>query len=110
MTKCHTNKQMHVENNPGTKFSRNQKIQRQESHRIGVVGVHWGITHSAYSRPLLIANALTHTPYSWQLLIGSLEPLSINYCRVSVNCRLGDWLQINSKGHLRLASRLCHKC
>ena len=60
-------------------FSRNQKIQRQESHSIGMRG-HWGITHSPYSRPLLTANALTHTPYSWQLLIGPLEPLLLNYC------------------------------
>ena len=43
-------------------------------------GLHWGITHSPYSRPLLIANALTHTPYPWQLLIGPMEPLLINYC------------------------------
>ena len=40
---------------------------------------HWGFTHSPYSRPLLIADALTH--YSWQLLIGPLEPLLINYCK-----------------------------
>ena len=43
---------------PGTSFSRNQKIQRQESHRIGVgaIGVLLiDLTHSkcSYSTPLL---------------------------------------------------------
>ena len=45
-------------------------------------GGNWG-KRGVYSRPLLIAlliaNALTHTPYSWQLLIGADGCLLINY-------------------------------
>ena len=45
-------------------------------------GRHWDILGGGrvgcvmifrYSRPLLIANALTNDPYSWQLLIGPME-------------------------------------
>ena len=46
----------YMSKNPGTSFSRNQKFQRQESHRIGVGG-HWVLLIA-----LLIANALTQPP------------------------------------------------
>ena len=89
---------------PGTPFSREQKIQRQESHRIGVGG-NWGIGGGGvgyrkgmiifrYSRPLLIANAFTHTTYSWQLLIGPTELLSINYCGNFGLATLAEWAEL----------------
>jgi hypothetical protein len=77
----------------GTSFSRNKKS-NTKNHTGLWWGTHWvigrggvgyrgaGMIISRYSRPFLIANDLTHTPYSWQLLIGPTELLLTNYCTI----------------------------
>ena len=54
---------------------------------------HSGITHSPYSRPFLIANALTQPFYSRGLLKAPEECLLINYCSKSQRQAV-DWAEL----------------
>ena len=110
LTKYDSQEQIHVENFQERHFPEIKRSNAKNHAGLGwggigiQEGVGWAIggrmSIFRCSRPLLIANAPTNTPYSWQLLIGPMELLFMNYCKQHSRATAGPMPTTRNVDHI----------